>query len=104
MNRITPSKPDYWAGTPQESSEWTVEQERAINAENDRRVVRGKRAAIPVYAVKLRVEVRVGGFMGYTKIENRTVRCPMLAITKTGRLVITPSGMPKWINREGFNA
>lgn len=90
MKKITPSKFEYFEGLRNPPDDrFTVEQRRAVKNIDAR----------PSYGVRIGVD-RARLSEG---VDIVTYHCPLLATTATGRLVITPSGLKKWIDRVGMN-
>lgn len=94
---LAPSSSSTWSGTPAPAGPYTREQEEGIRKRPAGRGWNGER-----YDVRLRVSSKAPGDWAATH-DVRAFPCPLLRTTKTGRLVITPSGQEKWINREGLN-
>lgn len=95
MTVITPSSPDLWHGTPKPGSIWTAEQARYLA---DPRVNwRGEKFAVTVETSRIDREMMIA-VPGKAK-----VLCPVLRTTGRGRYVVTPCGLPKWIDKKGEN-
>jgi len=101
---LTPSKGDFWNGTPDAAGQFTREQQVAVQehaAKCRARKWRGWDGAIYHVVLKTRKPHPMNSYMEVT--ETIRVACPLLRVTKTGRLVIAPNGMEKWVDREGDN-
>lgn len=95
MRLVTPSKPDLWRGTPSSRTKWTVEQEKYLHDHGAG--WNGENFTVTVTVSKLDRDMMIE-----RKVKAQ-VLCPLLRTTKTGRLVVTSCGLPKWIDRTGDN-
>lgn len=93
MQRITPSRPDYWVGGRVEGARFTVQQERALAARGvDENTVK-----------TFEVSVRLRQNSSLDPMWAKHL-CPVLRTTNSGRLIIAPNGMERWVDRVGPNA
>lgn len=94
MQKVTPSKFPYWEGTVMPGDTYTRAQMKA--RDEDKRKTGKDAGHFVVRVAKPRAFQSEGDdIIGYP--------CPLLATTKTGRLVITPSGLKTWVDRSGLN-
>lgn len=94
MEKVTPSKFPYWEGHVLPGDKYTIAQMKAMAADAKKT---GRAAGhYDVRMSKPRKILSEGD-------DIITYPCPLLATTKTGRLVITPSGEKQWIDRTGLN-
>jgi len=93
---VTPSKPDYWHGTPVAGATFTAEQTAALRKIGSRAQANQRKYQLPaVYDVRLWTEPTAEE----PARKQMTFPCPVVSGTRdrTRLCVIAPNGMEQWV-------